>query len=53
VTFWDATTGKANKVLKGHTDAVWAVAVAPDGKTAASGGLDNTIILPTRRMADG
>jgi len=31
--------------LKGHTEAVWAVAFAPDGKTLATGSKDKTIKL--------
>ena len=33
------------KVLTGHTDAVWSVAYSPDGSTLASGSADRTIRL--------
>ena len=33
------------KVLTGHTDAVWSVAYSPDGSTLASGSADKTIRL--------
>jgi len=33
----------ATKTLSGHADTVWAVAVAPDGKTLFSGSFDKTI----------
>lgn len=33
------------KVLQGHTGAVWTVAISSDGRTLASGGVDQTIRL--------
>ena len=33
------------KKLKGHTDSVWSVVFSPDGKSIASGSLDNTVII--------
>jgi WD40 repeat protein len=42
---WDIETGAAVRRFKGHTDAVWCVAVAPDGRTALSGSADGTLIL--------
>ena len=50
---FDVTTGKATKVLPGHTDWVVGVAFAADGKLALSGGLDRTVKLwdvPTGRL---
>src|SRR5438105_4834450 len=49
----DVATGKELRAFKGHTEAVTAVAFAPDGKRLASGGKDNTILLwdmPTGRL---
>lgn len=34
---------KPTKIFKGHTEAVWAVAVTPDGQHVVSGSPDNTI----------
>ena len=36
---------KLRSTLKGHTEVAYAVAFSPDGKTLASGSLDNTIKL--------
>ncbi len=38
VKLWRIETGECLHVFEGHTDAVFAVAFAPDGKTLASGG---------------
>ncbi|HEY9646706.1 MAG TPA: WD40 repeat domain-containing serine/threonine-protein kinase, partial [Chroococcidiopsis sp.] len=44
VRLWDAHTGKAVAVLRGHTQAVQTVAFPPDGSTVlVSGGRDRTI----------
>lgn len=42
---WDVATGKLVQVLEGHLDALYAVAVSPDGQLLASGGYDQKIIL--------
>ena len=34
----DITTGRELATLKGHTDTVYSVAFAPDGKTLVTGG---------------
>jgi len=43
VRIWDVTTAGQRVVLAGHRGAVYAVAVAPDGRWVASGGGDGTI----------
>ena len=40
---WDAATGQQRAVLTGHTGAVNAVAIAPDGTWLATGGDDGTV----------
>ena len=42
---WDLATGQSLRTLEGHTDAVSAVAVLPDGRRALSGSDDNTLRL--------
>jgi WD40 repeat protein len=42
---WDIDSGKVLHTFVGHTDAVIAVAVAPDGLQAVSGGHDGTVRL--------
>jgi WD40 repeat protein len=45
VRIWDAHTGQAKRLIKGHGSAVTAVAFSPDGKTMASASLDKSIAL--------
>jgi WD40 repeat protein len=40
---WDLETGQTLRMLGGHTDLVWNVAVARDGLHAASAGWDRTL----------
>lgn len=42
---WSVADGKLVRVLKGHADAIYAAALAPDGKTLATGSYDQTIQL--------
>jgi WD40 repeat protein len=39
----DVETGKERAVLKGHTEAVTAVAFGPDGKQIVTGSADKTV----------
>ena len=45
----DSISGSPLKTVpveyRGHTDAVWAIALAPDGKCVASGGMDHSVRL--------
>ncbi len=41
VRLWDATTGTERRVLKGHSDFVFAVAFSPDGRLVTSGSGNN------------
>jgi WD40 repeat protein len=39
---WDVATGRAAPLLRGHTDQVWGVAFAPDGRSLFTGSWDGT-----------
>ncbi|NDJ53914.1 MAG: protein kinase [Chloroflexi bacterium] len=45
VILWNPETGEPKDVLRGHTDAVWAVAISPDRQMLATGGADDTVIV--------
>jgi WD40 repeat protein len=45
IDLWNIGDGTRLTQLIGHTDAVYGVAISPDGKTLASGAYDNKIIL--------
>jgi len=45
IRLWDAQTGKARALLRGHKSHVFAMAFAPDGKTLASASDDGTARL--------
>jgi WD40 repeat protein len=42
---WNVQDGKLVRVLEGHKDALYAVALSPDGETLASGGYDQKVKL--------
>src|SRR5262249_43981242 len=42
---WDLGSGKQRAILKGHLQAVLAVAFSPDGKTLVTGGNDRKVKL--------
>ncbi len=43
IVLWDVTAHSEARRLKGHTNGIWALAFSPDGKTLASGSMDQTI----------
>jgi WD40 repeat protein len=45
VILWDTTRGKEPRVLEAPTPRSWCLAVAPDGKTFATGGNDQAVSL--------
>jgi hypothetical protein len=46
---WDVSSGRCTRVLEGHTNAVYGVALSGDGGTAVSGSQDNTVRCAVRR----
>ena len=42
---WDSATGKLRNTLTSDSGAVYGVAISPDGKIAATGTEDHTIVL--------
>ena len=45
VRLWDGHSGAAQKVLRGHKDAVWAVEFSPAGRLLASASGDDSVIV--------
>ncbi|MBN9389366.1 MAG: hypothetical protein J0I20_15160 [Chloroflexi bacterium] len=45
VRLWNAVTGKATKVLWGHSGSVYSLSFSADGKLLATAGADRTVIL--------
>jgi len=45
VRLWSVADGKPLKTFKGHEDAIYAIALAPDGRFFATGSYDHSILL--------
>ena len=45
IQLWDVASASLRETLIGHTGGVRSIAISPDGKTLASGGIDRTICL--------
>jgi WD40 repeat protein len=45
ISYWDVATGKEIRLLKGHTAAVFCLAVSSDGRSLASGSNDHAVKL--------
>ena len=43
IAFWDPATGEQQRVLRGHTDRVDALAISRDGRTLVSGSYDHLV----------
>jgi hypothetical protein len=42
---WDLTQGRALKIVHAHSSILWRLALSPDGKTLATGGMDGKVVL--------
>ena len=45
ISYWEVSSGKELRVLKGHTDLVFCLALSVDGRTLVSGSYDHTVKL--------
>ena len=45
VLIWDLQSGKVSLNIKEHSDAVWRLAVSPDGRHMATGGADKSVFI--------
>jgi WD40 repeat protein len=45
IKLWDMKTRQEMGTLKGHEDGVYSAAFSPDGRTLASGSMDNRVKL--------